>query len=62
MIVVDCCVLYLQVSIVSHIISLASCTSDPAVPYFSRDTTVHAVRTVVDGFLEMCIFVSLLFC
>ncbi|KAH9776172.1 serine/threonine-protein kinase ATM [Citrus sinensis] len=41
------------VSIVSHIISLASCTSDPAVPYFSRDTIVHAVRTVVDGFLEM---------
>ncbi|KAH9776171.1 serine/threonine-protein kinase ATM [Citrus sinensis] len=42
-----------NVSIVSHIISLASCTSDPAVPYFSRDTIVHAVRTVVDGFLEM---------
>ncbi|GAY47387.1 hypothetical protein CUMW_104190 [Citrus unshiu] len=41
------------VSIVSHIISLASCMSDPAVPYFSRDTIVHAVRTVVDGFLEM---------
>ncbi|KAH9720220.1 serine/threonine-protein kinase ATM [Citrus sinensis] len=42
-----------KVSIVSHIISLASCTPDPAVPYFSRDTIVHAVRTVVDGFLEM---------
>lgn len=41
------------VSIVSHIISLASSASDPAVPFFSRDTIVHAVRTVVDGFLEM---------
>ncbi|XP_065624412.1 serine/threonine-protein kinase ATM [Quercus suber] len=42
-----------MVSIVSHILSLASCASDPAVPLFSRDTIVHAVQTVVDGFLEM---------
>ncbi|KAK7817531.1 serine/threonine-protein kinase atm [Quercus suber] len=43
----------IEVSIVSHILSLASCASDPAVPLFSRDTIVHAVQTVVDGFLEM---------
>ncbi|KAK9995769.1 hypothetical protein SO802_020455 [Lithocarpus litseifolius] len=42
-----------MVSIVSHILSLASCASDPPVPLFSRDTIVHAVQTVVDGFLEM---------
>nr|POF16890.1 serine/threonine-protein kinase atm [Quercus suber] len=42
-----------EVSIVSHILSLASCASDPPVPLFSKDTIVHAVQTVVDGFLEM---------
>ncbi|KAK9278063.1 hypothetical protein L1049_027621 [Liquidambar formosana] len=42
-----------MVSIVSHILSLASCVSDPAVPFFSRDTVVLAIQTVVDGFLEM---------
>nr|XP_023907629.1 serine/threonine-protein kinase ATM-like [Quercus suber] len=42
-----------RVSIVSHILSLASCASDPPVPLFSKDTIVHAVQTVVDGFLEM---------
>ncbi|KAM3751704.1 hypothetical protein ACB098_04G130100 [Castanea mollissima] len=42
-----------MVSIVSHILSLASCASDPPVPLFSKDTIVHAVQTVVDGFLEM---------
>ncbi|KAM4115238.1 hypothetical protein ACJW30_04G133500 [Castanea mollissima] len=42
-----------MVSIVSHILSLASCASDPPVPLFSKNTIVHAVQTVVDGFLEM---------
>ncbi|KAK7852517.1 serine/threonine-protein kinase atm [Quercus suber] len=42
-----------MVSIVSHILSLASCASDPPVPLFSKDAIVHAVQTVVDGFLEM---------
>ncbi|KAI9173943.1 hypothetical protein LWI28_009144 [Acer negundo] len=41
------------VSIVSHILSLASSASDPAVPFFPKDTIVHAIKTVVDGFLEM---------
>ncbi|XP_048228650.1 serine/threonine-protein kinase ATM isoform X3 [Ricinus communis] len=42
-----------MVSIVSHILSLASCASDPAVPFFPRDIVARAVQTVVDGFLEM---------
>ncbi|GMY24943.1 serine/threonine-protein kinase ATM isoform X1 [Fagus crenata] len=42
-----------EVSIVSHILSLASCASDPPVPLFSRDTITLGIRTVVDGFLEM---------
>ncbi|KAH7550460.1 hypothetical protein JRO89_XS13G0195300 [Xanthoceras sorbifolium] len=41
-----------MVSIVSHILSLASSASDPAVPFFPRDTIAHAIQTVVDGFLE----------
>ncbi|KAK1564596.1 hypothetical protein Q3G72_006661 [Acer saccharum] len=41
------------VSIVSHILSLASSASDPTVPFFPKDTIVHAIKTVVDGFLEM---------
>lgn len=36
----------------SHILSLTSCASDPAVPFFSRETVARAVQTVVDGFLE----------
>ncbi|PON35174.1 Phosphatidylinositol 3-kinase, Vps34 type, partial [Parasponia andersonii] len=42
-----------MVSVVSHILSLASCASEPAVPFFSLDTVERAVRTIVDGFLEM---------
>ncbi|XP_057988495.1 serine/threonine-protein kinase ATM isoform X2 [Hevea brasiliensis] len=42
-----------MVSIVSHILSLVSCASDPAGPFFSRETVARAVQTVVDGFLEM---------
>ncbi|XP_019197259.1 PREDICTED: serine/threonine-protein kinase ATM isoform X3 [Ipomoea nil] len=42
-----------MVSIVSNILSLASCASDPVLPFFSRDTIVRAIVTVVDGFLEM---------
>lgn len=57
--------LILQVSIVSNILSLASCASDPVLPFFSRDTIARAIVTVVDGFLEMCsalpIFISVLF-
>ncbi|KAK3035324.1 hypothetical protein RJ639_034032, partial [Escallonia herrerae] len=37
------------VSIVSHILSLASCASDPVLPFFSRDTVGSAIQTVVDG-------------
>nr|POE61867.1 serine/threonine-protein kinase atm [Quercus suber] len=40
-------------SIVSHILSLASFASDPPFPIFSGDTIVHVVQKVVDGFLEM---------
>ncbi|XAR50182.1 Non-specific serine/threonine protein kinase [Bertholletia excelsa] len=42
-----------MVSIVSHIFSLTSCASDPLLPFFSRDTIVHAIQTIVDGFLDM---------
>ncbi|KAF4352465.1 hypothetical protein F8388_012166 [Cannabis sativa] len=42
-----------MVSIVSHILSLASSASEPAVPFFSLDIVERAIRTVVDGFLEM---------
>ncbi|XP_034214644.1 serine/threonine-protein kinase ATM isoform X13 [Prunus dulcis] len=42
-----------MVSIVSHILSLSSSASNPAVPFFSRDTIARAIQTVVDGFLEM---------
>lgn len=42
-----------MVSIVSHILSLASCASDPTLPSFSKDTVADAIKTVVDGFLEM---------
>ncbi|XP_044477149.1 serine/threonine-protein kinase ATM isoform X3 [Mangifera indica] len=42
-----------MVSIVNHILSLASSAPEPAVPFFSRDTIIHAIQTVVDGFLEM---------
>ncbi|QHO17058.1 hypothetical protein HN873_033624 [Arachis hypogaea] len=42
-----------MVSIVSCILSLSSCSSDPVVPFFSRETVSFAIRTVVDGFLNM---------
>ncbi|XP_062116266.1 serine/threonine-protein kinase ATM isoform X3 [Humulus lupulus] len=42
-----------MVSIVSHILSLASSASEPAIPFFSLDIVEQAIRTVVDGFLEM---------
>lgn len=42
-----------MVSIVSHILSLSSSLSDPAMPSFSRKTVVLAIQTVVDGFLEL---------
>ncbi|KAJ6760715.1 SERINE/THREONINE-PROTEIN KINASE ATM [Salix purpurea] len=42
-----------MVSIVSHVLSLASCALDPAIPFFSRETVARAIQTVVDGFLEM---------
>ncbi|TYJ98547.1 serine/threonine-protein kinase ATM isoform X2 [Cucumis melo var. makuwa] len=43
----------LTVSIISQILALASCTSEPMDPFFPKDTVVLAVQTVVDGFLEM---------
>ncbi|XP_008453086.1 serine/threonine-protein kinase ATM isoform X2 [Cucumis melo] len=42
-----------MVSIISQILALASCTSEPMDPFFPKDTVVLAVQTVVDGFLEM---------
>ncbi|XP_076932541.1 serine/threonine-protein kinase ATM-like isoform X2 [Bidens hawaiensis] len=42
-----------MVSIVSHILSLASRLSEPALPFFSKDTIQRAIQTVVDGFLNM---------
>ncbi|XP_019416969.1 PREDICTED: serine/threonine-protein kinase ATM isoform X2 [Lupinus angustifolius] len=42
-----------MVSIVSCILSLSSCSSDPVVPFFSNDTVSFAIKTVVDGFLDM---------
>ncbi|KAK7281904.1 hypothetical protein RIF29_10269 [Crotalaria pallida] len=41
-----------MVSIVSCILSLSSCSSDPVVPFFSRDTVSFAIQTVVDGFMD----------
>ncbi|KAI3512910.1 hypothetical protein L1887_20232 [Cichorium endivia] len=42
-----------MVSIVSHILSLASRLSEPALPFFTKDTVQRAIQTVVDGFLNM---------
>lgn len=42
-----------QVSIVSCLLSLCSSASDPVVPFFTVQTIVSAIGTVVDGFLEM---------
>ncbi|CAI0398621.1 unnamed protein product, partial [Linum tenue] len=42
-----------MVSIVGHMLSLVSCASEPAVPFFSKETIAQAIRTVVDGFLEI---------
>ncbi|XP_068637362.1 serine/threonine-protein kinase ATM isoform X2 [Aristolochia californica] len=42
-----------MVSIVSCLLSLTSSASDPSMPFFSVKTIVLAIRTVVDGFLEI---------
>ncbi|XP_023765032.1 serine/threonine-protein kinase ATM isoform X1 [Lactuca sativa] len=42
-----------MVSIVSYILSLASRLSEPALPFFTKDTIQRAIQTVVDGFLNM---------
>ncbi|OWM90493.1 hypothetical protein CDL15_Pgr014796 [Punica granatum] len=42
-----------MVSIVSHVLSLVSNTSEPTIPFFPMDTIVRAIQTVVDGFLDM---------
>ncbi|KAL3529546.1 hypothetical protein ACH5RR_008868 [Cinchona calisaya] len=42
-----------MVSIVNHLFSLAAASADPTPPFFSRDTIVRTIQTVVDGFLEM---------
>ena len=44
---------FLQLSIVSFLLSLSSSASDPAIPYFPTETIVLAIKTVVDGFVEM---------
>nr|XP_012571741.1 serine/threonine-protein kinase ATM isoform X3 [Cicer arietinum] len=43
-----------MVSIVSCILSLCSCSSDPVVPFFSRDIVSLEIQTIVDGFLDLC--------
>ncbi|KAI3807033.1 hypothetical protein L1987_22953 [Smallanthus sonchifolius] len=42
-----------MVSIISSILSLASRLSEPALPFFPKDTIQCAIKTVVDGFLNM---------
>lgn len=42
-----------MLSIVSFLLSLSSSASDPAIPYFPTETIVLAIKTVVDGFVEM---------
>ncbi|KAJ1384473.1 PIK-related kinase [Sesbania bispinosa] len=42
-----------MVSIVSCILSWCSCSSDPVVPSFSRDTVSLVIQTIVDGFLDL---------
>ncbi|KVH98208.1 Armadillo-type fold [Cynara cardunculus var. scolymus] len=42
-----------MVSIVSHILSLSSRLSEPALPFFPKETIQRAIQTVVDGFLNM---------
>ncbi|KAJ7956242.1 Serine/threonine-protein kinase ATM [Quillaja saponaria] len=42
-----------MVAIVGNILSLSSCSSNPMLPLFSRDTVWHAIQTIVDGFLEV---------
>lgn len=48
----------MQVSIVNTIFSLASTAEDPVLPLFSKETIARAIKTVVDGFLEMCCIFS----
>ncbi|XP_019058626.1 PREDICTED: serine/threonine-protein kinase ATM isoform X2 [Tarenaya hassleriana] len=45
-----------MVAIVSFSFSVASCCSEPPLPFFSRDTVARAIQTIVDGFLEMSDF------
>ncbi|WOL02921.1 serine/threonine-protein kinase ATM [Canna indica] len=42
-----------MVSIVSFLLSLSSYSVDPELPFFTKDTIVLAVQTVVDGFLNI---------
>ncbi|XP_077244126.1 serine/Threonine-kinase ATM-like protein isoform X2 [Tasmannia lanceolata] len=42
-----------MVSIVSCLLSLSSSAADAAIPFFSMETIVLAIQTIVDGFLEM---------
>ncbi|XP_050879903.1 serine/threonine-protein kinase ATM isoform X2 [Lathyrus oleraceus] len=42
-----------MVSIVSCILSLCSCSSDPVVPFFSKDIVSLEIQTIVDGFLDL---------
>ncbi|KAH9293056.1 hypothetical protein KI387_041739, partial [Taxus chinensis] len=42
-----------MMAIVSSLIALCSSGSEPQFPYFAKDIIVLAIRTVVDGFLEI---------
>ncbi|CAA7402290.1 unnamed protein product [Spirodela intermedia] len=42
-----------MVSIVSCLLSLTFCGSDPPIPFFSMETIASGIKTVVDGFLEI---------
>ncbi|XP_057442948.1 serine/threonine-protein kinase ATM [Lotus japonicus] len=42
-----------MVSIVSYILSLCSCSSEPVVPFFSKTAVSLAIQTIVDGFMDL---------
>jgi hypothetical protein len=46
----------LQVSIVFSLFRLCSAAEKPVLPYYTKAAVISAVRTVVDGFLEMWVF------
>nr|KYP51531.1 Serine/threonine-protein kinase ATM [Cajanus cajan] len=42
-----------MVSIVSCVLSLCSCSSNAIAPFFSRETVLLEIQTIVDGFLDL---------